>query len=641
MKRTLLLLVAFVINATTARAALPARTTFSGAKSERTWTLQDLNAELPSDWTGREFLVLEFKASSSQRFDLGLETPAGRFARRIGPFPGVWVRAAIPLRFYRQPAGDGIDMAATYNQPGGSYWINIHSSGYGPLTNVSGITVAMDYPVGLPALEIRSVTLAQTDPGDAVLEGKPLIDEFGQYTRAEWAGKARSLDALKQAWAAEEATLKRAPLSLSTANEERSGAETRDDRCAYGGFLKTHAKATGFFRVEQSDGRWWLVCPDGHLFYSTGLNGVGTGSGTRVQRREDIFAALPPANLAPGGRFPDGSFYTWNLWRRFGDDWRALWAEFTTRRLAAWGFNTVHNWGAPSRNQAEPRVPYALMLRGGQTGRAIMGLPDVYAEDFARRVDEAAASQLEPLRSDPLMLGFFIGNEPPWPGRESQLCDAILAGQESAIQKRLKLHLGEGDSPARRKEFVLAAFQRYLDTINAAVRRHDPNHLNLGIRFGGNPHDDVVKAARGFDVFSVNIYRYAPEPATFDRIYALVPRPILIGEFHMGAPERGLAPGLVQAMNQTERGIAYRYYVEQCAAHPALVGTHWFQWLDQPATGRNDGENYNIGFIDVTDQPYAEMVAAAKLTHGRLLDVHAGKLPPFSQKPRASDADTP
>ena len=26
------------------------------------------------------------------------------------------------------------------------------------------------------------------------------------------------------------------------------------------------------------------------------------------------------------------------------------------------------------------------------------------------------------------MLGYFIGNEPPWPGRESQLVDAILAG---------------------------------------------------------------------------------------------------------------------------------------------------------------------------------------------------------------------
>ncbi len=626
MKRAIFILTLCVLAAFSVHAALPVQATFTGAKSERTWPLAELDAGLPADWTGYEFLVLEFRAASSQRFELGLETSRGRIARRIGPFAGVWVRAAIPLRFYRQPAGDGVDMAATYNQPRSSYWINLGSSGYGPLTNVTGITVAMDRSVGTPTLEIRSVALAKADPGDAVLEGKPLIDEFGQYTHAEWPGKAHSLEDLRRAWAAEETALKATP----------------SDRCPYGGFRDAPAKGTGFFRVEQIDGRWWFVCPDGHLFYSSGLNGVGTVSGTRVQGREDLFAALPPTNLVSGGRGGrsfGGSFYTWNLQRRFGDNWRSNWATLTTQRLAAWGFNTVHNWGA--RNPVEPRVPYALMLRGWQTGRSTMGMPDVYAEDFARRVDEAAADQLTPVQNDSFMLGFFIGNEPPWPGRESQLCDAILAGPESGIQKRLKAHLAEGDTPQRRKEFVLAAFQHYLDTVNAAVRRHDTNHLNLGIRFGGSPPDDVVKAARGFDVFSVNIYRYAPDRAALDRIYALVPRPILIGEFHIGAPERGLAPGLVQAMNQPERAIAYQYYVEQCAAHPALVGTHWFQWLDQPATGRNDGENYNIGFVDVTDQPYAEMVAAAKLTHGRLLEVHSGKTPPFSQKPRASEAGTP
>ncbi len=401
-----------LIAATAVHAALPLQTAFTGVRAERTWNLKQLNADLPSDWTGFEFLVLEFKASSSQRFDLGLETGKGRIAKRIGPLAGVWVRAAIPLRFYRLPAGDGIDMAATYNQPRGSYWINIHTSNCGPLTDVTGITVAMNRPVGAPTFELRSVTLARTGPGDAVLEGKPLIDELGQYTHAEWPGKAHSLDELTQAWHTEESALKTAA----------------SDRCLYGGFLKTQAKATGFFRVEQVEGRWWFVCPDGHLFYSTGLNGVSTGSGTRVQGREDLFAALPPANLAGGrgGRAFSGSFYSWNLQRRFGDNWRSNWAEFTARRLAAWGFNTVHNWGAPNRTQPEPRVPYALMMRGWQTGRSIMGLPDVYAADFARRVEEAAASQLTPFRDDPYMLGYFIGNEPPWPGRESQLCDAIL-----------------------------------------------------------------------------------------------------------------------------------------------------------------------------------------------------------------------
>ena len=602
-------------------AALPVQTTFTGPKSEHAWTLKELNTDLPADWTPYEFLVVEFKASSSQRFDLGLRTPTGSFAKRIGPFAGVWVRAAMPLRFYRKPAGDGADLAATFNQPRSSYWINIHQGGFGPTTNVNAITVTMENPVGAPTLEIRSISLATNDPGDAVLEGKPLIDEFGQYTHAEWAGKAKSLDDLKNAWAAEANGLRNAPTN----------------RCSYGGFLGTSAKATGYFRVEKVGDRWWFVCPDGHLFYSTGVNGVGTSTGTRVAGREDLFAAMPPANLVPAGRFgrPSASFYTWNLQRRFGDEWLPKWGAFTTERMAAWGFNTMHNWGVPAADEVKPRVPYAAMLRGWQAGPSIMGMPDVYAEDFARRVDEAAARQLGPLQNDPYMLGYFIGNEPPWPGRESLLCDAILAGPASEMQKRLKAELAAGDTAARRKSFVIAAFTHYLDTINAAVRRHDTNHLNLGIRFGGDPSEDIVKTAGGFDVFSENIYSYGPSREKLDRLYALVQRPILMGEFHIGVPERGLAPGLVQAKNQEERAVAYRYYVEQCASHPAVIGTHWFQWLDQPASGRNDGENYNIGFVDVTDQPYAELVAAAKLTHERLLEIHRGTIPPVDRKAKA------
>jgi len=343
-------LAAVTLSALAAESPAPSRAVFDSAHTEYNWPLKQLNPALPADWTPYEFLVLEFKASSSQRFDLGLETSSGRFAKRIGPFAGVWVRASIPLRYYRRPAGDGADLAATFNQPRNSYWINIHSRGYGPTTNVSAITAAMNDPVGSPTLEIRSVMLATNDPGDAVLEGKPLIDEFGQYTHADWPGKARSLDELKQAWATEAAALKIAPTN----------------RCPYGGFLGTSAKATGFFRVEQIEGRWWFVCPDGHLFYSTGLNGVGTFMGTCVEGREDLFAALPPPSLTPvgrGGRAADGSFYTWNLQRRFGDDWQPKWAEFTTQRLAAWGFNTLHNWGVPRRTTLEQRVPYAVMLR--------------------------------------------------------------------------------------------------------------------------------------------------------------------------------------------------------------------------------------------------------------------------------------
>jgi hypothetical protein len=54
-----------------------------------------------------------------------------------------------------------------------------------------------------------------------------------------------------------------------------------------------------------------------------------------------------------------------------------------------------------------------------------------------------------------------------------------------------------------------------------------------------------------------------------------------------------------------------------------------------------DGENYNIGLIDITNRPYPEMVKALKATHKVLYDVHRGKVKPFNHRPMASEAGTP
>jgi hypothetical protein len=209
------------------------------------------------------------------------------------------------------------------------------------------------------------------------------------------------------------------------------------------------------------------------------------------------------------------------------------------------------------------------------------------------------------------------------------------------MQKHFQAALAKSDTPEIRRQLVLDAFTRYLNVINAAVKKADPNHLNLGIRFGGTPPDYVIALAKDFDVYSLNKYRWEPPADYLAKIYSLVHKPMLLGEFHIGVPGRGMAPGLVQAMNQKERGIAYQYYVEHAAAHPEVIGTHWFQWIDQPALGRPDGENYNIGWVDVTDRPYDELIEAAKITHARLLDIHLGKIPPTNRMAKTSEVGTP
>jgi hypothetical protein len=501
---------------------------------------------------------------------------------------------------------------------------------------VRALSVTMRYPAHAASVEIRKVSLSPTDPGDAVLDdATPLIDGFGQYIHADWTGKASSVEQLRREWGQEERML--VPKAVVRP-------------CRFGGFAGDKRRASGFFRVEKVGERWWFIDPEGCRFWSAGVNGAGIDAPrTRIVGRDKLFASIPTAAQFPApGAEPDPlrdpvSLYVANEQKRFGLEWRERAAQLTARRLRAWGLNTAYGPELNASLAGSPiKTPYVYPLAGWQrVPGAIMGMPDVYSLEFARRVAADAARQLGPHRDDPWMIGYFIGNEPPWPARESELVDRVLAGPESTLKARFKAELAKGDSPAARKRVVHAAFSKYLEIVNAAVRRNDPNHLNLGIRFGGTPPDDVIALARGFDVYSMNKYRWAPPKEFIDKVYAIQKLPILIGEFHFGVPERGLAPGLVQAMNQTERGVAYSYYVEHAAEHPAIIGAHWYQWIDQPVTGRFDGENYNIGWIDVTDRPYPELVAAAKATHAKLDDIHSGRLTATSRRPKASEFGTP
>jgi len=129
---------------------------------------------------------------------------------------------------------------------------------------------------------------------------------------------------------------------------------------------------------------------------------------------------------------------------------------------------------------------------------------------------------------------------------------------------------------------------KYVNVPCDEVEKIDPNHLNLGMRYAWMSSDLLYKAGQRFDVFSINGYGN-PGPTETKEIARISGKPVMIGEFHFGAHDRGLpATGIQGALNQNERAKAYRYYIEQGLTRPELIGMHYFQWLDQPVFGRFD-----------------------------------------------------
>ena len=185
------------------------------------------------------------------------------------------------------------------------------------------------------------------------------------------------------------------------------------------------------------------------------------------------------------------------------------------------------------------------------------------------------------------------------------------------------------------RQFVQQFARQYFRVVSEHVKAHDPNHLYLGCRFSVHTADIVRAAAEYCDVISFNIYTPRLEKTKWAYLTTLN-KPCLVSEFHVGATDRGMfGPGLVSAPDQATRAKTYGDYVTSVLDHPAMVGCHWFQYMDEPATGRVfDGENFGIGFVSVTDNPYAEMVAAARDVHRGAYARRFGKLPaPESKGP--------
>ena len=613
--------------------------------SGKKFAIRDINPDLPSNWDEYNYVVLEFKITTAQRFHVGFTTDYGYNELRVMSYvPNAWNKLAIPLRFYRRLPDARIDLAATYNQPRYTGWVNLGGR-RGELHGVDSIGIRMRVPIGNPEFEIRNITLAVEDPGDEYLGDIPAVDEFGQHNLVDYPEKVASMEQLRAAWDAED--------------REIENAVSEYNYSSYGGYLQKQVKGAGFFRIEKVDGRWWFVDPDGYLFLSHGIDCVNPGGGgnfNNLTQRESWLKVLPPEQQTAqgqaqrqGGGQGQGqgqrpgnqvrrsvSFGTWNLQRRYGDNYRELANEMVIKRMDRWGLNTIANWSSAAVYNLNKKA-YTQQLRGLAMDGNLMGLADVYVPGFAARMDSSMRTYLPANRDNPWIIGYFVGNEPSWLGQEARLCDLILEGNDRPIKAELQKFLQAGNTPENKKQFIYKTFNIFLQTVKTTMKRYDPNHLNLGIRFGNLDEldEELMEICRNaFDILSFNCYDLKPRKEMMDRALRLTDTPMIIGEYHFGTVDRGMAQSLWQVENEQQRGVAYRYYTEQGYSHPGLIGTAYFQWCDQDLMGRgNDGENYNCGLVDVTDRPYKYQVEAMMETAKRLYAVHAGEIPPFNEEP--------
>ena len=619
-----------------------------------------LPAGLP--WAGARFLTMDALVDGDHSGELLVRFfGAGEFEPRLtvslGLFPGLRTPLAVPLSV--------LDAEALFlPRTPGRLKGRVRGNRIDP-AEIERVEVQLRETAGPQTLYLGPISLGNTEPR-LQLPRKPLVDELGQWTAKEWEGKTPS-DAFLGT-------------QLTFALDENEDASYPKSWCPRGGTTEKTFEATGFFRTEHDGERWWLVDPEGHGFYSLGLNAVRPGeTATMASGSEALFGRLPskrgPLGEAWGtwgpSETPTFSFGLANLIRSFGPEWRKDWTTMTRSRLVAWHFNTVANWSDPLFAK-DAEMPYVIPMPSYPTTRTLLyrDFPDVYAEEF-RSSSERYAQHLAAFRDDPNLIGYFMRNEPKWAFEARNIASEMLEANPGTqtrkalahwLRKRYKddnadwsvawglglrsfddvvdqaVHGAADRSEIARRdlwEFSKEMVRAYVGIPGLACHAVDPNHLNLGMRYASLSSDLLYEAVGVFDVFSINAYGMEPPGETIAEITARTRRPVMIGEFHFGALDRGLpSTGLRGVESQNERGIAYRHYVEKAAAHPGLIGVHYFILHDQEVLGRFDGENYQIGFVDVCHRPYRELVDSATRAHRAVYELMLGRVEPYRGKAR-------
>jgi hypothetical protein len=397
----------------------------------------------------------------------------------------------------------------------------------------------------------------------------------------------------------------------------------------------------GFWRLGKTEqGVWWFVSPQG---------------------QPDFLNMVTTVQPALHGRDPIGPNY---LSRDFDEKNPAAletWAKATIQRITQTGFKGIGAWSNPILHNFDVPMTQDLNVTAWTHG----GPSLMFSPDWGAIVEKAIERQAQPLAANRNLVGYFIDNELHWddfssgpatyfdelapndPNRKEVLGtirstwttpDAFNKDWNTSIGDWAALdgwHKLPHEAPAYQK--LLSAWLShladcYFQTTTALIHKHDPNHLILGVRYRGCAPREVVRASRSYtDAQSLNYYVCDAklDPELFNMIGSESDQPIVISEYSFQSldgrsGDRNTVGFDAQVLDQQARADAYRLFTSRLARVPYVIGADWFQWMDEPPSGRQaDGEDTNFGVVDVDDQPYEKLAQAIAATGPTLNALHA------------------
>lgn len=531
----------------------------------------------------------------------------------------------------------------------------------------------------------NSITIFEAYLSDALPDmkviGQPMVDEMGQWIQKSWSSKTGSVEEMVE-YLQQEYKRSETDNSYPEGWSVYGGWEALKFDAT--GFFHTHYDGKRWWLADP-DG--YAFFSNGMCYGSRmGVHGFvdkmeNLFSWLPDPGDENYTAAWTTADRIPEFAKRNGpeagknrkmfNFARANMIRAFGPDkWWEAWLKINSARLKRWGFNTigvgVDNYGDERVMDflAQARIPFVWTLKDFPLTDELVfrDFPDVYSRQYEERSRLFAEKQLAPFAGNPYMIGYFITNEPEWKFQTSvNIAERVFAHPQRLASKTALIDIlrnkygtidalngawnrsfgafedlyepfshADGFSAEAMEDmkFLRARLlEKYSQVPGDALRRVDPNHMNLGMRYSEISRNEIA-GSEYFEVISFNCYFDSAVPSL--KIAAdSADMPCIVGEWHIGGADKGLLScGLLAAETQEERGRACEYYMQGAMNHKNCIGIHYFEMNDQPLLGRFDGECMQHGVIDICNRPYDELIRHFISTNHKLYDYVSGSISP-------------
>lgn len=600
--------------------------------------------------------ALSFKVLANNFTPLTLRVILGNGAQYAISLPSK-ARGKVEVPLFSEPLKLGLRQYPTKR---GTYTARQESSGSPETTKVlkAPVKVFVDgsckaYRLQLKGIHVKPIT---------VKNDSLIVDQFGQPAGKSIFNRVRH----------EKELVRRKNKEIQKLKSDSFGPAM--DK--FGGWkLGPQLEKTGYFRLKKVNGKWWFVTPSGHLFYSSGVNCIRLSETSFTDGRYHLFPWIDQAKKVSFNHvsFTDivigedkeekqeaFNVFSANLEKKYGDDYKSEWFKLAAQRLKHWRLNTIGAWSDQEFIESA-MIPYVIALHVEDEGARIYryggttSILDPFDKNFGSVVASVIRHGVAQRSKDSYLIGYFFGNEVPWPDAErgdllwrlsyelltsdknlgtasrnallvqlkqkyssiTELNKSWSSNLESWDSLKSKVFSFESDINKSMKDdlsdFSGVLISRYYRGIARELKAQDPNHLFLGSRLTTRDEKVLSLIAPHCDLLSFNCYKplvYYGEWSVLSRL----DKPALLSEYHITTYHTSPhLPGLVATSSKRKQIKQLKQFINSAIANDYITGCHWFQFVDQPSTGRTiDGENFSIGLVDITDTPKHYLVHSIK-----------------------------